>query len=253
MKTAASAAVVTVLAGLLAGAPAARAQGAAPSQLVPGRNVNMSGGPQIIEVTPNSFEVRGDVLGRAQNEPSCAISTRNPQHVLCGANDYRMVDVPGVTQSQLIRDAWLGEFQSIDGGDRWESTLAGGFFLNPAPHPLKSLGFVAGADPVVRSGPAGLAFYAGIAFTADKSRSALHVTTYVDLNNREDDTMPFKAARTTVVDLATGPHFIDKPWMYVEAAPAGDTCTIRVPSDDGRTPAWAQSKWGRRVVRWLQR
>jgi hypothetical protein len=94
------------------------AQGTA--KLIGGRNVNMSGGSQVLQLDP--FEVRGDVLGRAQNEPSCAISTRNPQHVLCGSNDYRMVDVPGVTETQLIRDAWLGEFQSKDGGDTWEST-----------------------------------------------------------------------------------------------------------------------------------
>ena len=145
----------------------------------------------------NPYEVRGDVLGRAQNEPSCAISTRNPQHILCGSNDYRMVDVPGVTQTQLIRDAWLGVFQSADGGDKWESTLYGGFFLDPASHPLKTLKFQAAADPVVRSGPAGMAFYTGIAFTGDKSRSALHVSTYLDLNNSENDDMPFKVIRTS--------------------------------------------------------
>ena len=57
------------------------------------------GRQQILSMSP--YEVSGDVLGRAQNEPSCAISTRNPQHILCGANDYRMVDVPGVTETQI--------------------------------------------------------------------------------------------------------------------------------------------------------
>ena len=216
-------------------------------RLVGGRNVNMAGGSQILDVNPATYEVRGDVLGRAQNEPSCAISTRNPQHILCGANDYRMVDVPGVTTTQIIRDAWLGEFQSADGGDTWESTLAGGFFLDPAPHPLRDLKFTAAADPVVRSGPAGLTFYAGIAFTSDKSRSALHLTTYADLNNAENDTMPFKRVRTVVVDQASGQNFIDKPWIYVEAAPAGQTCTINAATP----PEPPSTLLGKRLDKWL--
>ena len=218
------ASILTALAVLLVADLGAQSQS---PELIGGRNVNMAGGAQILSMSP--YEVRGDVLGRAQNEPSCAISTRNPQHVLCGANDYRMVDVPGVTQTQLIRDAWLGVFQSDDGGDTWQSTLYGGFFLDPAPHPLKTLRFQAAADPVVRSGPAGVAFYAGIAFTGDKSRSALHVSTYLDLNNSETDDMPFKTVRTTVVHQVRAPQFIDKPWMYVEAGPDGQTCSLPVP------------------------
>ena len=85
--------IAALVAVLVCAAPAV----AQTPQLVGGRNVNMTGGSQIISVSP--FQVRGDVLGRAQNEPSCAMSTRNPQHILCGANDYRMVDVPGVTTS----------------------------------------------------------------------------------------------------------------------------------------------------------
>ena len=104
--------------------------------LVGGRNVNIAGGKQVISINP--YEVRGDVLNRAQNEPSCAISTRNPKNILCGANDYRMIDVPGVSTTQIIRDAWLGEFQSADGGDTWESTLHRGFYLDPTPHPLRA-------------------------------------------------------------------------------------------------------------------
>jgi putative Ig domain-containing protein len=217
--------------------------------LLGGRNVNMLGGSQILSIDP--FLVRGDVLRRSQNEPSCAISTRNPQHILCGGNDYRMVDVPGVTTTQIIRDAWLGEFQSKDGGDTWESTLYGGFFLSPAPHPLKTLGLRAAADPVVRSGPAGLAFYTGIAFKQDKSASALHVTTYLDLDSLESDDMPFKVVRTAVVAQAKTPQFIDKPWMFVEAAPDGLMCTLQVSS--GQTNGFSQTQFGQLMMAWLSR
>ena len=38
----------------------------------------------------------GDPFLQRQNEPSVAISTRNPLHLLAGANDYRTVDLPGL-------------------------------------------------------------------------------------------------------------------------------------------------------------
>lgn len=222
---------VTFAVGLIVRLGAQSAAPAAPPHITAGRNVNIAGGTQALTVNP--FFVRGDVLGRAQNEPSCAISTRNPQHILCGANDYRMVDVPGVTVTQLIRDAWLGVFQTTNGGDTWESTLLGGFYRSdnyrdPTPNPLSDRKFIAGADAVVRSGPAGMAFYTGIAFSENRATSALHVTTFADLNNLENDPMPFKAVGTTIVQQVASPKFIDKPWMFVEAASqSGLTCNIR--------------------------
>jgi hypothetical protein len=126
----------------------------------------MLGGEQILRLNP--FEVRGDILGRADNEPSCTISTRNPNHILCGANTYRMVDVPGVNATSVTRDAWQGVYQSANGGDTWESTLHPGFFLDPQPHIFKVLNFRAAADATVRSGVA-LAPHSGIAFKSDKS------------------------------------------------------------------------------------
>jgi hypothetical protein len=225
------------------------AQDPAP-QLVVGRNSNMLGGEQILTLNP--FEVRGDVLGRADNEPSCTFSTRNPNHVICGANTYRMVDVPGVSATSETRDAWQGVYQSNNGGDTWESTLHPGFFLDPRLHQFKLLQFRAAADPTLRSGPAGLAFYSGIAFKQDKSVNSLFVSTFADLNNRENDPMPFKFVRTIVVDLKTAPKFIDKPWMWVEAAPPGQMCTMIVRTDeDGGTPLWASTWWGKLVSRWL--
>ena len=221
-------------------------------QLIVGRNSNMLGGEQILRLNP--FEVRGDILGRADNEPSCAISTRDPDDHICVSNTYRMTDVPGVSVTSETRDAWQGVLQSQNGGDTWESTLHPGHFLDPTPHVLKLAGFRAMADGVVRSGPAGLAFDVGISFKQDKSVNSVFVTTYADLGNRENDPMPFKYAWTAIVDLKTAPKFIDKPWIYVEAAPPGQMCTVVARTDsDGTTPLWASTWWGKLVTNWLSK
>ncbi len=93
--------------------------------LVAGRNVNMVAGTGCIN---------GDPYLQRQNEPSAAASTRNPLHLLAGANDYRTVDMaasegplPGIPEGAAAGDAWLGVFKSFNGGESWTSTLLPGF------------------------------------------------------------------------------------------------------------------------------
>lgn len=96
----------------------------------------------------------GDPFLQRQNEPSGAVSTRNPLHLLAGANDYRTVDYPGLPGQDQIGDAWLGVFKSVDGGDRWTSTLLPGYPQDTSAAGLASplRGYAAGADPIVRAG-----------------------------------------------------------------------------------------------------
>src|SRR3954447_9140301 len=79
--------------------------------IVPGTNVNMVSGTKFPD---------GDPYLQRQNEPSSAVSTRNPLHILGGANDYRTVDIPNsvdTLRTHLMNsDAWLGLFKSLDGG-----------------------------------------------------------------------------------------------------------------------------------------
>jgi hypothetical protein len=89
----------------------------------------------------------GDPFLRRQNEPSIAVSTRNPLHLFGAANDYRTVDIPGLV-GEVTGDAWIGIFKSFDGGASWRSTLLPGFPLDGSPQgatsPLK--GLEAGAE-----------------------------------------------------------------------------------------------------------
>jgi hypothetical protein len=95
-----------IVAGLLTALPA--------MGQTPGDNVNMVSGTKW----PG-----GDPFLQRQNEPALAVSTRNPRHLLAGANDYRSVDIPNPNATDERGDAWLGVFKSLDGGATWGSTL----------------------------------------------------------------------------------------------------------------------------------
>lgn len=76
----------------------------------PGPNINMVSGMTLPD---------GDPFLQRQNEPSIAVSTRNPCHLLAGANDYRTVDLPGLPADMENGDARLGLFKSFDCGKTW--------------------------------------------------------------------------------------------------------------------------------------
>ena len=129
----------------------------------------------------------GDPFLERQNEPSLSVSTRNPLHLLAGANDYRTVDIPGLPASETS-DRWSGLLQSLDGGQTWTSTLLPGYpqdtSTTGAASPMK--GFQAGADPVVRAEPAVFFYYAGLAFNRGAGGlSAIVVSRLIDNNNTE--------------------------------------------------------------------
>jgi uncharacterized protein YjbI with pentapeptide repeats len=204
----------------LLGTPAAEAQ-------VAGQNVNMVSGTKW----PN-----GDPFLQRQNEPSMAVSTRNPMHILAGANDYRSVDLEQVlTGGAETGDAWLGLFKSFDGGFTWQSTLLPGcpYAVTQCTDSGALKGtFQAGADPVVRAGTNGMFFYAGLAFdratstTSASSVSSIFVARYNDLNNNEQ-VDPITYIDTHIVASGNSAQFLDKPSMAVDIPRAGAaTCSF---------------------------
>jgi hypothetical protein len=188
------------------------------------QNVNMVSGTQW----PG-----GDPFLRQQNEPSLAVSTRNPLHLLAGANDYRSVDIPfnapARPDDEDTGDAWLGVFESRDGGNTWFSTLLDGYpQLTNSTSPLK--GFQAGADPVVRAANNGLFYYAGIVLNRGTNPlGGVFVARFIDRNNTEIAN-PIAYLDTKLIDKGTAGQFIDKPWLAVAPITNGGQCTV-----DGQT------------------
>jgi hypothetical protein len=171
----------------------------------------------------------GDPFLRQQNEPSMAVSTRNPLHLLAGANDYRSVDIPfsapARPDDEETGDAWLGVFRSKDGGNTWSSTLLDGYpQLTNTTSPLH--GFQAAADPVVRAGNNGMFYYAGIVLNrGNNPLGGVFVARFIDNNNTETGD-PVAYLDTKLIDQGTAGQFIDKPWFAVAPMTNGGQCTV---------------------------
>ncbi len=198
--------------------------------LLAGRNVNMVPGTQL---------PYGDPWLQRQNEPSIAVSTRNPLHILAGANDYRTIDVndeydpPGQDVDGTAnppREPWLGIFKSFDGGQSWITSLHPGYPQDYTQDGIdfRAEVFVAGlnpdvitaaADPVVRAGTNGLFYMCGIAFDRNTKEGVLFVSRFIDNNNLEKNDNEqdcIKYLGTKIISEGIGGEFIDKPWMAVD-------------------------------------
>jgi hypothetical protein len=197
----------------------------------PGQNINM-----VSDIKWPG----GDPFLQRQNEPSIAVSTRNPRHLLAGANDYRTVDLNFLATGET-GDAWLGVFKSFDADATWQSTLLPGYPLDQTPEgtgsPLK--GFSTGSDPVVRAGPNGLFFYSGIAFNRSLDTGVVFVSRFIDLNNKENgnattttintNSDPIRYIGASILDKGNSGQFLDKPWVAVDIPRAGaGSCSISV-------------------------
>ncbi len=203
----------------------------------PGPNVNMVSGTQW---------PTGDPFLQRQSEPSMAASTRNPMHILAGANDYRTVDLElALSGGAETGDAWLGLFKSFDGGLSWQSTLLPGCPEQSVPQCLDNgaLGgrYQAGADPVVRAGTNGMFYYAGLAFdraagpVTASSVSSVFVARFDDLNNNENsDTITY--LDTHVVASGNSSQFLDKPSLAVDIPRSGATTCSFTANEPGTGP-----------------
>jgi len=196
--------------------------------------------------------IRGDAYLQRQVEPSLAVSTRNPQHMLAFYNDYRAVDIPtdvGIGESVARRlldglrnalarltvrqparrhgepaqaaaaDAWIGISRSWDGGLTWSGSFLPGARFDTSPASLSSpvYGLDAASDPVVAAGPCGLVYLGFVAFVRGGS-SVMAVARFEDLNDSDSgETFVYKG--TTIVESgnnAINGYFLDKPALAVD-------------------------------------
>lgn len=177
----------------------------------------------------------GDPFLQRQNEPTMAISSRNPLHVVSGANDYRTVDLPfpNIGVAPVTGDAWLSFFTSYDGGATWTSNLVPGYPQDTStqgstcPANTKSSstcspvhGLNAGADPMVRGGTNGMLYYSGLAFDRDDSASSIFLARYIDDNNLEG-TKPNPQATYTQGTPGSSIRYVGTSVISSVAAKAG--------------------------------
>ncbi len=175
----------------------------------------------------------GDPFLQRQNEPSIAVSSANPLHLIAGANDYRTVDLPNPSSPDETGDAWLGLYKSFNGGQTWQSILLPGYpqdtSVDGLASPLHKNS--AAADPVIRAGTNGMFYYSGITFNRGTNVGQVFVARLIDLNNKENGDVTQGADPIKYIDAhqvaAGGNYFVDKPWLAVDKPRLlSGTCTI---------------------------
>ncbi len=185
--------------------------------LIAGRNVNMVGGTDPVTEDPY------DTGLQRQNEPSIAVSARNPMHLIAAANDWRPVamdvvgeELPGVHQGLPATDAWMGIYKSINGGESFYCEFLPGSPVEVNEYNSPIYGYNAVADPVLASGGGGLVVGGAITFNrGQRGEGALFAFRYLDRNNQEAGD-PWIHVDQQILDLGDPGHFIDKEWVIVD-------------------------------------
>ncbi len=152
----------------------------------------------------SNIDIAGETSpDRQRVEPTIAIDPRNPQIIVAGAQDLRLISVG--------EHRWHGYYRSTDSGQTWSSTLLPGFPGDSSPLGLASPlhGFNTTSDPVLAFDRAGNVFYTGIAFNIHSGSIVLPLVAFVAKFTNDGASY----AGATVIK---GQNLTDKPWIVVD-------------------------------------
>ena len=152
-----------------------------------------------------------DPHNRQQVEPTIAVHPLNPNIIVAGAQDLRLVGEPG------HHNRWHGYYRSTDRGRTWSVSLLPGFPGDVSAEgrnsPLRF--FDATTDPVLAMDRSGNAFYAGIAFNTDPvDDTPIGLSQKVFVAKYTGDGATYDSA--IVLDGTVYGTFHDKEWIAID-------------------------------------
>jgi hypothetical protein len=160
-----------------------------------------------------------DSAERQQVEPTIAVDPHNPNVVVAGAQDYRLLSEGG--------HRWHGYYRSIDGGQTWSVMLLPGYPGDNSPQGLASPlhgAYQAISDPVLAFDRAGNVYYVGITAAATFTSSGFNLFVAKFVNDGAD------YAFTTLL-LPSLYNSADKPWITVDTSGGPNDGTVYVTYD----------------------
>jgi len=168
-----------------------------------------------------------DPAERQQVEPTIAVDPRNPNIIVAGAQDYRLLSVGG--------HRWHGFYRSTDDGLTWTVSLVPGFPGDNSSQGLSSPlhAFQCTSDPVLTFDLNGNVYYTGI--TCSTPGFTLFVVKYTG------DGATY--AGTTIFPISTY-HHADKPWIAVDTSGGQNDGNVYLTYDD----VFAQGPQGATLV-----
>ncbi len=190
---------------------------------VPQGHISTSNGSFASQLASTSLAVGGTSTGivgpseplvgetppdRQQVETTIAVDPRNPNILVAGAQDLRLV--------ASGEHRWHGYYRSIDGGLTWVSSLLPGFPGDTSPQGIASPLHKSNttSDPVVAFDTMGDVFYAGLVFNT--------TCPSVCTSGTQSGNLAFVAKYTndgatySGTTLIKGPIIADKPWIAVD-------------------------------------
>ncbi len=187
-----------------------------------------------VAVGPN-IEIAGEASpDRQRVEPTIAVDPRDPNIIVAGAQDLKLVSQGG--------HRWHGYYRSRDGGMSWSLSLLPGFPGDTSTQGMASplRRFDALSDPVMAFDRAGSLYYTGIAFNITGSPGI------VDFTSLRLFVAKFvhDGADYAGVTVLTDVKFADKPWIAVDTTGGRNDGNVYVAFDGPHGLVFTRSKDG---------